>query len=125
MKTKTGYVDGFILIVPKKNVKDYMKIAKIAGKVWKEHGALDVKECMSDDMSAAFGIPFPKLTKVKATEVVFFSFITFKTKAHRNAVNNKALKDPRMEPFMDPNKMPFDCNKLSYGGFKVMLDLGN
>ncbi|HSB47248.1 MAG TPA: DUF1428 domain-containing protein [Candidatus Bilamarchaeum sp.] len=121
---KVGYVDGFVLVVPKKNMKEYAKMAKEAGKVWKKHGALDYKECWGEDLKPDMsGMPvltFPKLTKMKPGETVVFSYITYKSRAHRDKVNAKVIKE--MEKAMDPNmKMPFDTKKMAYGGFKVLV----
>src|SRR3954469_18294252 len=96
-KQKTGYVDGFVLVVPKNKVESYKKMARWGEKLWKKHGALDYKECVADDMRAKFGLPFPKLTKTKSGEVVVFSFITFKSRKHRDDVNKKVMADPVMK----------------------------
>ncbi|MBN8550844.1 MAG: DUF1428 domain-containing protein [Deltaproteobacteria bacterium] len=117
-----SYVDGYLLPIPKKNIKAYAKVAKVAGKVWKEHGALDYKECVGDDMKTAFGIPFPKTMKLKAGEVAVFSYIVFKSRAHRNSVNKKVMKDPRILESMQGAPIPFDCKRMVYGGFKVLVD---
>lgn len=116
-----SYIDGFVLIVPKKNVKAYCKMAKQAGKLWREHGALEYFECMSDDVKVKMGLPFPRLTSAKPSEVIFFSWILFKSKAHRNKVNAKVLKDKRIENMCDPNNMPFEMKRMSYGGFSVKV----
>jgi uncharacterized protein YbaA (DUF1428 family) len=117
-----GYVDGFVLVVPKKKLTAYKRMAVTAGKVWREHGALDYKECVGDDLKVKFGVPFAKLAKAKPSETVVFSWIVYKSKAHRNAVNAKVMKDPRLAAMMDPKKCPFDMKRLSYGGFKVLVD---
>ena len=118
------YVDGFVVPVLKKKLKHYFKIAKMAGKVWREHGALDYKECLGDDLTsaAAFCMPFPKGIRLKAGETVVFSFIVYKSKAHRDKVNAKVMKDPRLAQMCDPKNTPFDCKRMLYGGFKVMVD---
>ena len=116
---KANYVDGFVLSVPKKNLNAYKKLAKVAAKVWVEHGALDYKECVGDDMHPKWAYPFPKLARAKPGEVVFFSYVTYKSKAHRNQVNAKVMKDDRIN--CDPKKLPFDCKKMAYGGFKVFV----
>lgn len=116
------YVDGFLLPVPKKNLSAYRRMAAKAGKIWREHGALDYKECIGDDLNVKFGLPFPKVLKPKPGETVVFSFIVFKSRAHRDRVNAKVMKDPRLCASMDPNKMPFDCKRMAYGGFKVLVD---
>jgi uncharacterized protein YbaA (DUF1428 family) len=117
-----SYVDGFVLPVPKKNLAAYRRMAAKAGKVWREHGALEYRECGGDDLKVKFGLPFPKLAKVKAGETVFFSWIVYKSRAHRDAVNAKVMKDPRLAEMMDPKKMPFDVKRMAYGGFKVLVD---
>lgn len=114
------YVDGFLVPVPTKNLQAYRRVSAKAGKVWREHGALDYKECAADDMTATFGVPFTKVVKLKAGETVLFSWIVFKSKAHRNRVNAKAMKDPRLTgPALDA--MPFDVKRMAYGGFKVLV----
>ena len=116
------YVDGFVLVVPKKKIDDYKKLAAKAGKVWMEYGALSFNECVADDMKTAMGISFPKLTKVKPSEVVVFSWIVYKSKKQRDSINKKVMADPRFAN-MDPNNMPFDCDKMTYGGFTKMVSL--
>lgn len=115
------YVDGFVMVVPKKNLAAYKKLAKLGSKVWREHGALDYRECVGDDLKSQMGIPFPKLVKPKAGETIIFSWIVYKSRAHRDRVNAKAMKDPRLAASMDPSKMPFDCKRMTYGGFKVIV----
>lgn len=119
-----AYVDGFVVVVPKKNLKAYERMAAAAGKVWKEHGALEFRECVGDDLEVkeGCGLPFPKLATAKSGEVVMFSYITYKSKAHRDRVNAKVMKDPRLNQMMEGKKMPFDINKMAYGGFKVLVD---
>jgi len=117
-----AYVDGYVLPVPKKNVKTYRRIAQIAAKVWRDHGALEYRECIGDDLNVKFGVPFPRTIKVKPGETVFFSWIVFKSRAHRDRVNAKVMKDPRIANMMDPKTMPFDCKRMTYGGFKVLVE---
>ncbi len=117
-----AYVDGFLLIVPKDNVEDYRKISKKAGKVWREYGALEYRECVGDDLDIQFGRPFPKLLKLKPDETAVFSWIVYKSKAQRNRVNAKVMKDERLNSMMDPKAMPFDMKKMSMGGFTVIVD---
>lgn len=117
------YVDGFLLPVPKKNLKAYARMAALAGKVWKEHGALEYRECVGDDLDVKMGVPFPKGLKLKAGETVVFSWIVYKSRAHRDKVNAKVMKDPRLAASMDAKKMPFDVKRMYYGGFKVLVDL--
>jgi uncharacterized protein YbaA (DUF1428 family) len=116
------YVDGYILPVPKKTLQAYRRIAQKAGKLWREHGALDYKECAGDDMTPKWGIPFPRQLKVKPGETVVFAYIVFKSRIHRDRVNAKVMKDPRLANMCDPKDMPFDCKRMVYGGFKVIVD---
>ncbi len=115
------YVDGFVLPVPKKNVQAYRRIASKAGKIWREHGALEFRECVGDDLAVKGLVPFPRRLKLKPGETVMFSWIVFKSRAHRDRVNAKVMKDPRMN--MDPKSMPFDVKRMLYGGFKVLVDV--
>jgi|SRR6185312_2348603 len=115
------YVDGYLLPLPKKNVKVYRRIARLAGKLWKDHGALEYRETVGDDLKAKWGIPFPSTVKAKPGETVVFSWIVFKSKAHRDRVNAKVMKDPRMARMMKI-PMPFDGKRMRYGGFKILVD---
>ena len=117
----TYYVDGYVIPVPKKNLAAYHRLALKAAKIWREHGALEVRECAADDLAVHCGLPFPKLTKVKNGETVVFSWITFKSRAQRNRVNAAVMKDPRLTALCDPNKMLFDFQRMTYGGFKTMV----
>jgi len=117
------YVDGYVLPVPKKNLQAYARIAQKAGKVWRDHGALDCKECAGDDLNVKCGVPFPRMMKVKPGETVVFSYIVFKSRAHRDRVKAKVMKDPRIAKMCDPKDMPFDVKRMVYGGFKVLVDL--
>jgi len=115
------YVDGFVMVVPKKNVTAYKRVAKNAGKVWMKHGALQYMECAGDDLNhKGFPLTFPKLQKLKKNEVPFFSFIIYKSRAHRDAVNKKVMADPDIHK--GPKKMPFDFKRMAYGGFKVVVE---
>ncbi|MCA9292243.1 MAG: DUF1428 domain-containing protein [Phycisphaerales bacterium] len=116
------YVDGFVLAVAKKNLPAYKKIAKQAAKVFIEHGAIEYCECLQDDLDVSFGLPFPKLMKTKADEVIIFSWIVYETKAHRNRVGKLVMKDPRMAAMCDPNNMPFDMKRMAWGGFKTIVE---
>ncbi len=118
-----GYIDGYVLPVPKKNLKAYRRLAQQAGKIWREHGALDYKECAGDDLKTKMGVPFPKSAKAKPGETVIFAYILFKSRAHRDRVNAKVMKDPRIHSMCDPKDMPFDCKRMVYGGFKVLVDI--
>ena len=117
------YVDGFVLAVPKKNLKLYRSVARKAGKVWQEHGAVQYVEAVGDDLDVKFGVPFPKMIKLKPGETVLFSFIVFKSRADRDRVNAKVMKDPRLMKMMEKGPMPFDVKRMVYGGFKFLVDL--
>jgi len=116
------YVDGFVLPVLKKNLPAYFRIARIAGKVWREHGALEYRESVGDDLNVKFGVPFPRSTKLKRGETVVFSWIVYKSRAHRDSVNAKVMKDPRLASMCDPKNMPFDCKRMAWGGFKIQVE---
>ncbi len=115
------YVDGFVLPVPKKNLEAYRRLARTAGKVWRDHGALDVTECVADDVKPGKLTSFPQSVKLKPGETVVFSWIVYKSRAHRDRVNAKVMKDPRIAKMMDPKAMPFDGKRMFYGGFKVLV----
>ena len=116
------YVDGFVIPIARKNLKKYMKIAKLASVVFKEHGALEYRECAADDIKMSFGVPFTKLAKLKPGETVVFSWVTYKSKADRDKANKKIMKDPRLAAMMDPKNMPFDMKRMTMGGFKMMVE---
>ncbi len=116
------YVDGFVLPVPKKKLKSYIRMAQKAGKIWREHGALDYKECAGDDLNVKMGMPFPRMMKLRRGETVVFSYIVFKSRAHRDSVDAKVMKDPRIANMCGPKAMPFDIKRMVYGGFKVLVD---
>lgn len=116
------YVDGYVLPVPKKNIQAYKKLAQKAAKIWREHGALEYRECVGEDLKSKWGLPFPRLAKIKANETVVFAWIVFKSRAHRDKVNAKVMKDPRLTEGMDMEKMPFDCKRMAYGGFSVLVE---
>jgi uncharacterized protein YbaA (DUF1428 family) len=120
-KEKAHYVDGFVLVIPKGNIDAYRRMAQMAGKIWREHGALEFRECIGDDLAVKMGVPFPSIMKIKRNETVVFSWITYKSRAHRDKVNAKVMKDPRMGD-MDPKSMPFDLKRMAYGGFKILVD---
>ena len=115
------YVDGYVLAVPRKNIAKYKSGATIASKVYLRHGALEYRECVGDDLKPRFGVPFPKMVKSRAGETVVFAYITFKSRAHRDRVNAKVMKDPLMNS-MDPNDMGFDWKRMVVGGFKVLVE---
>ena len=114
------YVDGYVLPVPKKNLQAYRRMAQMAAKVWRKHGALDYKECVGDDLKTQWGTPFPRMMKLKPGEVVVFSYIVFKSRAHRDRVNAKVMKE--MEKMCESKDMPFDVKRMVYGGFKTLVD---
>lgn len=122
------YVDGFVLVVPEKNLKEYKKMASMGAKVWKKYGALDYKECVSEDlkptsMGGAASL-FKEMTSLKRGEKVIFSFIVYKSRKHRDQVNAKVMKDPLMSPEAWKDKpMPFDMKRMAYGGFEVLVDI--
>ena len=118
-----SYVDGFIVPVPRKNMKTYRAMAETAGKVWREHGALDYKECIADDVKVGKWTSFPRSVELKAGETVIFSYIVYKSRAHRDRVLAKVMKDPRLAKTMDPKTMPFDGKRMIYGGFKILVDV--
>ena len=117
------YVDGFIVAVPKKNVTAYRTMSKKAGKVWREHGALDYKECIADDVKMGKWTSFPRSVKMKKNETVVFSYIVYKSRADRDRCLKKVMADPRLAKMMNPKKMPFDAKRMIYGGFKVIVEL--
>lgn len=117
------YVDGFVLPVPKRNIDAYLRQARKAGKIWREHGALEYRECIADDVKPGELTSFPQSVKIKRGETVVFSWIVFKSRAHRDRVNAKVLKDPRLADQMDPKTMPFDSKRMIYGGFDVVVDV--
>jgi uncharacterized protein YbaA (DUF1428 family) len=118
-----AYVDGFVLPVPKRNIAAYRKMAAKSGKVWREYGALDYKECIADDVKKGKVTSFPQAVKLKPGEVVWFSWILYKNRKHRDSVNKKVMKDKRIAAMMDPKKFPFDGKRFFWGGFKVVVDL--
>jgi uncharacterized protein YbaA (DUF1428 family) len=117
-----AYVDGFVVPVPKKNLKAYRSMASKAGRVWRDHGALDYKECVADDVKVGKWTSFPRSVKLKSGETVVFSYIVYKSRAHRDRVMAKVMKDPRLAKMMNPKAMPFDGKRMIYGGFKVVID---
>lgn len=119
------YLDGYVVPVPKKKVKQYVQLAKKASKVWRDHGAIGYMECVGEDLKSAeqFAMPFPRGVRLKAGETAFFSFIVFKSRAHRDKVNAAVMKDPRIAAMCDPKDMPFDCKRMLYGGFEVAVEI--
>lgn len=114
------YVDGFVVPVPKKKIGEYKKLAKLASKVWREHGALDYRECVADDAPVGKRTSFPRSVKQKPGETVVFAWITYKSRKQRDAINKKVMKDKRLMNF-DPKKMPFDMRRMFWGGFKTIV----
>jgi uncharacterized protein YbaA (DUF1428 family) len=115
-----NYVDGYVLPVPKKNLQAYRRMAQKAGKIWREHGALEFRECVADDLNTKWGKTFPRVIKPKPGETVVFSWIVFKSRADRDRVNAKVMKDPRIAK-LDPASMPVDSKRMVYGGFKTIV----
>jgi uncharacterized protein YbaA (DUF1428 family) len=115
------YVDGYLLPVPKKNMAAYKAMAQKAAKIWREHGALDYRECVGEDIEVKMCLPFTKVLKMKPGETVVFSWVMFKSRAHRDKVNAKVMSDPRLAAMCDPKKMPFDCARMAMGGFDTLV----
>jgi len=113
------YVDGYVLPVPKKNLKAYLRMARMGEKAWRKHGALDYKECVGDDLKTKWGMPFTRMMKLKAGETVVFAFIVFKSRTHRDRVNAKVMQE--MANVGAPKDMPFDMKRMVYGGFKASV----
>jgi len=116
------YVDGFVVPVPKTSLAAYRRMSQKAGKVWREHGALEYIECVADDVKRGKWTSFPQSVKLKRGEVVVFSYIVYKSRAHRDRVNAKVMKDKRLASMMDPEALPFDGKRFIWGGFKVLVD---
>ena len=117
------YVDGYVLPVPKKNIKAYRKMALKAGRVWMEHGALAFHENVADDVKPGKRTSFPQAVKLKKGEVVVFSWVVFKSRKQRDKINAKVMADPRLEKMMDPKNPPFDGKRMFWGGFKPLVAL--
>ena len=115
------YIDGFIVPVPKKNMNAYLKMAKKAAKVWREYGALEVRECAADDVKVGKWTSFPRSVKMKPSETVMFSYIVYKSRKDRDKVNARVMKDPRLADMMNPKSAPFDGKRMIYGRFKVVV----
>ncbi len=116
------YVDGFVLPVPKKKVEAYKRMAKKAGKVWREHGAIEFKECIADDVPMGKLTSFPRSVKRKPNETVIFSYIVYKSRAHRDRVMAKVMQDKRIADMMNIKDIPFDAKRMIHGGFKVLVE---
>ncbi len=106
----------------RKNLKAYRRLAALGARVWRDHGALEYRECIGDDVKIKFGVSFPRLAKAKRGETVVFSWTVYKSRAHRDEVTPRVMKDERLAKMMDPKTMPFDMKRMSYGGFKVLID---
>jgi uncharacterized protein YbaA (DUF1428 family) len=117
------YADGFVIPVPKRNIGAYRRQARKAAKIWREHGALEVRECAGEDVKKGKVTSFPQSVKVKRGETVVFSWILFKSRADRDRVNAKVMKDPRLADMMDPEDQPFDTSRMIFGGFDVIVDV--
>ena len=115
------YVDGYVLPVPKKNLAAYRRMARVASRVWRDHGALEYRECAGDDLTVQCGLPFTKLVRLKPGETVVFAWIVYRSKAQRDRVNALVMKDPRLTAF-GTKSMPFDIRRMTYGGFKVIVE---
>jgi uncharacterized protein YbaA (DUF1428 family) len=116
------YVDGYVLPVPRKNLAAYRRMARKAGRIWREHGALEFRECVGQDLNVKTLVPFPRRIKLKPGETVVFSWIGFKSRAQRDRVNARVMKDPRLAQ-MKGDVMPFDWRRMLYGGFEVLVDV--
>jgi uncharacterized protein YbaA (DUF1428 family) len=116
------YVDGYVVPVPKKKMEAYRRMAQKAGKVWRDHGALEYIECVADDVKRGKRTSFPRSVKLKPGETVVFAYIVYRSRAQRDRVNAKVMKDPRLAKMMDPKAMPFDAKRMFYGGFKLIVD---
>jgi uncharacterized protein YbaA (DUF1428 family) len=117
-----NYVDGFVVPVPKKKLSAYRRMAKKAGKVWRDHGALAFHESVADDVKVGKWTSFPRSVKLKKGETVVFSWIVYKSRAHRDRVLKNVMADKRLAKMMNPKAMPFDAKRMIYGGFKIMVE---
>jgi uncharacterized protein YbaA (DUF1428 family) len=117
------YVDGFVLPLPKNNVESYREIAAKCGAIWREHGALQFRECIAEDVKPGKLTSFPQSVNLEGGETVVFSWIVYESRAHRDEVNDKVMKDPRMADMMKAESMPFDGKRMIYGGFEMIVDL--
>ena len=116
------YVDGFVVPVPTAKLDEYRRIARKAGKVWMEHGALQYWECVGDDVKPGKVTSFPQAVKLKDDETVVFSWIVYNSREERDAINKKVMEDPRMKDMMDPKTLPFDGLRMFWGGFKTIVE---
>jgi uncharacterized protein YbaA (DUF1428 family) len=118
-----SYVDGYVLPVPRKNLDAYRRMARKAGKVWCEHGALAYHECVADDVQPGKVTSFPQAVKLKPDETVIFAWIVYRSRAQRDRINKKVMADPRLAEMADPKKLPFDGKRMFWGGFKTLVSL--
>ena len=118
-----AYVDGFVTPVPKRKIAAYRRVSNKMGRIMREHGALEFRECVADDVKWGKRTSFPQSVKLKKNEVVWFSWVVYKNRKHRDGVMGKVMKDKRLASMMDPKKMPFDGKRMFWGGFKMMVDL--
>ena len=116
------YVDGFVIPLSKKNLNTYRRLAQKAGRVWKDHGALEFRECAGDDLNVEMGLSFTRGIRTKPGETVLFSYVVFKSRADRDRVNAKVMKDPSMVKMMKSAPIPFDVKRMMYGGFKTIVE---
>mgnify|MGYP001199448357 CR=1 FL=1 len=116
-----AYVDGYVMPIAKKHLATYRRLATISGKLWREHGALEYRECIGDDLAVKMLTPFPRALKIKRGETLVFAWIVFKSRAQRDRVNARVMKDPRLADSMKRHPMPFDMKRILYGGFKVLV----
>lgn len=116
-----AYVDGFLLPIPRRNIERYKAMALLAARVWREYGALEYRECVGDDLKVKMGTSFPKASRARAGETVVFAWIAYKSRAHRDRVNKKVMKDARIAKMMEDKSMPFDVKRMAYGGFRVIV----
>lgn len=118
-----AYVDGFLIPIPKRSIDAYRRIARRAGKIWREYGALEYRECIGDDLNVKGMTSFSKRSGARSGETVVFSWIVYKSKAHRDRVNARVMADPRLTAMAEGKNMPFDVRRMAYGGFRVLVDL--
>ena len=116
------YVDGYVLPVPRKKLQAYRRMAQKAARIWREHGAVEFRECVGEDLRTKMAKSFPSLVKPKPGETIVFSWIVFKSRADRDRVNARVMKDSRLAKMMDQKAMPFDSKRMAYGGFEIMVD---
>lgn len=122
-RKRASYVDGFVMPVPRRKVAEYCRLAKLSSKVWKDHGAIDYFECIADDVTWGKRTSFPRSVKLKRSEEVWFSWIVYRNRQHRDRVMAKVMKDKRLASMMDVGKMPFDAKRMIFGGFKAVVKM--